>query len=300
MSYQIIHKSDLIFERWDDLVINNPSSTVFSLSSYIDALTTQWAVIVNDDFTGGMLLPYKIKWGVKTLFTPSFMRYSEWIGDLPSDFNEILDKLRNEFDIAAINLRNPMFEGKKDVFCHQVLSAADFKLNQLAKRMLKKIPQALTLEMIDVASMKNQVLDIVEHEIAHKKNAWKKESYDLLNKLILNLDKESCISLLGAKINNEIVGGLFLMQFHQRIIFLKGSVVMKYKEQGVMYALMKKAIESAHENDFIFDFGGSNVEGVQRFNCNFGAKNEHYYFYQWNHAKYWYKSLKTINKWLKK
>jgi hypothetical protein len=77
---------------------------------------------------------------------------------------------------------------------------------------------------------------------------------------------------------------------------LKGAANDKARNQGLMYACMKNEIENTLQEGKIFDFGGSSIEGVKRFNLNFGSDDIEYYEYEWNHAPWWWRLLKYIRK----
>ena len=48
------------------------------------------------------------------------------------------------------------------------------------------------------------------------------------------------------------------------------------------------------EKGLLFDFGGSRVEGVRRFNVNLGGKDSFYSSIEWNNAPFWFNWLKKM------
>jgi hypothetical protein len=57
---------------------------------------------------------------------------------------------------------------------------------------------------------------------------------------------------------------------------------------------MQQAIERTLKEAKPFDFGGSEVDGVRRFNQNLGGIDQHYYIYTWNFAPAWFKLAKRM------
>ena len=57
---------------------------------------------------------------------------------------------------------------------------------------------------------------------------------------------------------------------------------------------LNSAIEYAKENNLKFDFGGSNIEGVKRFNYNLGGIDEVYFMHIQNNGPAWFKLAKRL------
>ena len=97
------------------------------------------------------------------------------------------------------------------------------------------------------------------------------------------------------------MGGVWTLETDSTVLYLKGTTTEEAKKSGGMYKLMLTAIEDAGSKGKVFDFGGSNVESVRRFNLNFGAEDVVYSQLSWNNAPFWWRIVKTIrDKWIKK
>ena len=89
-------------------------------------------------------------------------------------------------------------------------------------------------------------------------------------------------------------GGVFCFQSKTTLIYVKGAVGEAVKQNGGMYLALYAAIEYAKSNKLNFDFGGSNVAGVQRFNYNLGGTDEIYYVQTENNGPAWFKLARGI------
>lgn len=296
MSYQILHKTEFNSDQWDTLVARDTTSTIFSNSYYVDALAADWCIIVDDHWTGGMILPFKKRFGQRLLYTPNFMRYIEWIGEKPASFKDVFTLILSHFSIIDINFKENYFENLTMIAkVHQVLKVNDYQLNQQAKRMLKKE----TVEYRwDFDFRLQDLISLVSDELKNKPNAWHTNSSAHLLGLVQNLNKRKKLHTLTIWDNDKLLGGVFLMKHLNTVTYLKGTVVNEGKSKGWMFHLMNEAIQDAFQQNCFFDFGGSNVEGVKRFNCNFGAKDTVYFTYR--KCPFWYKIINKIKKWLKK
>ncbi len=103
-----------------------------------------------------------------------------------------------------------------------------------------------------------------------------------------------------ATLNGEEVGGVILIHFNGRTLYLKGAFTKDAKHNGAMYAVMHSAILSTVNRNERFDFGGSNAEGVRRFNVNLGGKDEFYSCMEWDRLPRWFKLAQKTIRWIRK
>lgn len=274
-------------QDWDELV-QRSKGTVFSLAAYLDATAENWGVLYNDARTGGIICPYTVKLGVKVLYAPFFHRYTEWIGEDVPEWNVLLRELQNRFPVADAQLR---FEAyiSSDQRVHQVVTADSFHPNQQAKRMLKKAV-GYTVES---GRRDDELLLLLQKELTPRIATINDHSLQLLGKLVKLFDEEQ-LQQLNLFENGAWKGAIWLLHFNDRTIYLKGTVEPEAKNKGGMYLLMQQAIQETIEKGGLFDFGGSNADGVRRFNLNWGAYDVSYHALQWNNAPLWWKWIKTL------
>lgn len=275
--------------EWDELV-RQSGGTVFSLSTYLDATADNWAVLFNEDHSGGIACPFAVKGGVKILYAPFFHRYTEWIGaNRPSD-EVLLEKLRELFPVADINCR--MIAGAAEKV-HQELTKDQYNPNQQAKRMLKK---AATYRVTE-EWLPGELMRLLETELAPRIAGINAHSLSRLQRLVTDFEHKGMTQINLWK-EDQWQGALWLLVFENRVLYLKGTVTAEAKNAGGMYLLMEYAIQQALATNKLFDFGGSNAAGVRRFNLNWGAADQSYQHLQWNNAPLWWKTVKSLrDKW---
>lgn len=284
---QLILSEQLNKSEWDALV-RRSGGTVFSLSAYLDATADHWAVLYTDDHTAGIVCPFAVKLGVRVLYAPFFHRYSEWIGpNAPSD-DVLTSELQRHFPVADAQLKtaSPV---AGDTRMHQVLEAGELFPNQQAKRMLKK---AVHYE-VTVGRRVPELMDLLRRELTPRIASIDDHSLQLLERLVAQFDDTELLqfNLLEGE---AWKGAIWLLPFNGTILYLKGTVEAPAKSTGGMYRLMEAAIRYAIAHNLRFDFGGSNAEGVRRFNLNWGAKDVTYRHLHWNNAPLWWKMLKSL------
>jgi hypothetical protein len=280
---KLVPANELNKNEWDETVRRSGGS-VFSLSAYLDATADNWAVLYNDDLSGGVACPFAVKLGVKVLYAPFFHRYTEWIGENGPSGEVLFAAFGQHFPVAEAQFRSTA--GDK-VF--QQLSEQDFHPNQQAKRMLKKASRYTVSEGRNVPLL----IALLRRELSPRIASIDDRSLELLERLVENFD-ESRLIQLNLFDGSEWKGGIWLLPFGGRMLYLKGTVENEAKNNGGMYLLMEQGIRMAFARDLVFDFGGSNAQGVRRFNLNWGAKDVAYRSLRWNNAPLWWKIAKSL------
>lgn len=279
-------------KAWTQLVQQHQGS-VFSHAAYLDATADNWAVLFNADKSGGIACPYTIKLGQKVLYSPFFSRYLEWIGPEIAD-NDLMLALQKQFKVADFNYRNVLTDYAQ--LEYQSVSLSQLKLNNLAVRTLKKAG-------VFTSSMETNsplLMPLITTELALRVKTLNDFTLPKLSKLVTSFTNNGLFQI--DLFENEVwKGGLWLIETNEKVLYLKGTVQQEAMKKGGMYRLMYDAINYAHALDKPFDFGGSNIENVARFNSFFGAKSVNYAHVKWNEAPFWWKLFKKIkDKWKRK
>ena len=277
--------------KWDELV-SSQNASVFSESVYLDATAENWAILYSDDFKSGMACPYAVKGGLKILVTPFFSRFMEWVGE-PVEEQELIDQLKSEFPVADLQVGIGFSLNQR---IYQKLDPGKLKLNQQAKRSLNKAAEFQVNRKEDVSEM----MHLLRNELQNRIHGINERTLPILEKLVIAY-KDKRLVQFNLSSDTNWLGGIWILETGSTVLYLKGTTNEEAKKSGGMYKLMLHAIEYAHSNGKVFDFGGSNVESVRRFNLNFGAEDVVYSQISWNKAPFWWRTVKKLrDKWIKK
>lgn len=300
MSTGFKHHSEINHEKWDALVRNDTNGSIFSTSHYLNATCDNWFAFTNNECSFGVPIGVKQKLGISNVYPPFFHRYSEVLNEKEIDINLFEQELNAQFKTGVFHLKQDRLTyPEKEEFIYQVLEPSTYKLKSQAKRMLNKFDKS-SYELLFDNSLKNDVLLLVKTELSKKMDLYASKSANALDSLVSDLPEPIELITVGLKDQDQLVGGLFGLKYKNTILYLKGTTTEVAKEQGGMYGLMNALIHRAIDNELLFDFGGSRVEGVRFFNRRFNAQDKTYFCYQWDHTPAWYKTLKRINQWRKK
>ncbi|MEN9440831.1 MAG: hypothetical protein RLZ33_907 [Bacteroidota bacterium] len=288
---RFIQREHIDCEKWDALVKSDASVSVFSLSAYLDAVAENWCVFTDEEYTKGIALPFTFRLGVKTCYTAVFLRYVEWIGEQTVQFDKLISLLQAEFPGGQLCIKQDVLGYPSEEFVFQNIPVlTERTINSQAKRMLSKAEKKqFQLEEVDSIQ---EIQAIISEELPQKIASINDTSLSALEKLTSHLKKENRLRIVAIKDQSITVGGLYLVEFNDTVLYLKGAFTKEAKDAGAMYFAMNEAIKQAQAAGKNFDFGGSRVEGVRRFNVNLGGNDQVYFSYEWNNAPFWFKLLK--------
>lgn len=288
---RFIQREHIDCEKWDALVKSDASVSVFSLSAYLDAVAENWCVFTDENYSKGIALPFTFRLGVKTCYTAVFLRYVEWIGEQTVQFDKLISLLQAEFPGGQLCIKQDVLGYPSEEFVFQNIPVlTERTINSQAKRMLSKAEKK-QFQLEEVDSIR-EIQAIISEELPQKIASINDTSLSALEKLTSHLKKENRLRIVAIKDQSITVGGLYLVEFNDTVLYLKGAFTKEAKDAGAMYFAMNEAIKQAQAAGKNFDFGGSRVEGVRRFNVNLGGNDQVYFSYEWNNAPFWFKLLK--------
>ncbi len=269
-------REELDIHRWDEMIKKDPESSFFSYSWYLDSVAENWEVLVDENYENGMVLPYFYRLGIKTYYIPVFLQYVEVIGKV--DWRGFLDDKSFNFYLKGEH------EGKRrktqKIFSERTIS-------KQAVRMLKKAEKSGCL--IEQTESYTDVLKIIKEELTDKLPELKTKM-NTLQKLFQSAQKAGFLKVFEIKGK----GGIVCLEDNKQVLYLKGAVVEDCKRNGGMYNVMNEAIEYALGKGKVFDFGGSNIEGVRRFNLNLGGEDVFYTHVIQEKYPVWYSWIKKL------
>ena len=292
---KLIASKDIDRQKWDELVNNHPTAPMYNQSIFLDHLSENWMLLVNEEYSCGMPIPFTIRLNQKGIYTPNFIRFVSWItldnSKLEDHLPEVMELLKSNFNHCSLQLQEAILATTKDKFVFQYLDG-EATLNSQAKRAIKKFEKSsFELSRPDL----DTILPIVSEELVEKVKSLSKNDMLRFENLLTAYPKEN-YWIIGAKNEHGFQAGLIFIRWKNRLQYIKGGARSEAKEEGAMYAMMQEAIRYAFENQLILDFGGSNIAGVQRFNKSFGAKDIYYHSMEWDTTPKWFRWMKAIKK----
>lgn len=273
---------------WDDCIAKSFNGSVYAWSWYLDIVHPQWDALIENDYERVMPLTGKTKFGISYMFQPFFVQqlgiYSQsvlsetevgnFIYAIPEKYKLIeyrlneYNKVSNDWDFIR-NHRNVELDL---IYDYQYIYN---NYNKNTKRNLAKAESAGLC--LDRNIYPEEIIRLFRDNRGKDVKHWNDEEYTRLLELIETAIYHECCFLAGAKnIDGELIAGAVFMCSHDRIIFLFSGSDEKHKDKHALTFLLDNMIRDFSETQYIFDFEGSDNEGLARFYKGFGGKEIFY------------------------
>ncbi|MCE2711328.1 MAG: GNAT family N-acetyltransferase [Cryomorphaceae bacterium] len=288
---KLIPKEEIDREKWDVLV-KRFARGIHSYSWWLDEISESWCVYSDSEYTQGIALPFTERAGVKTLYNPIFSEYSEWFGEV-ENIESLQNILTSNFDRGIFGMENHELELEKEMFTVQRLTNKK-PYSKMALRNIKKATE-FGFELVWGDDF-DLVFKCIETELRDRATGMTKLNFARLKKALIQADKRSFLKILGIRKEGVLCGGILFLESRNLFYYVKGAVNSEFKSKGAIYLGMDAGIQYAHEKELEFDFGGSRIEGVRRFNLQFGGEDVIRPFYTFNSAPKWYNLLQKFRK----
>lgn len=297
MNLKIVERADLDVQKWDELVAREENATLFSISFYLDAVAENWCVLVDEDYKAGIALPYTIRAKQRILYTPIFVSYLEILGDFEPSL-DLKKFIFAEFKTIEIELKQPILGTPQSIFTTQFLLDSSARKGQV-NRMLNKAKR-FELEIVESTNWK-PVFEFIESELGGKFSGMTPVSLNRLKIAYASAEQQKMLRVFEIKKGEQRLGGIICLESTNQLLYSKGASMEDAKENGGMYAAIDAAIQRSSTTKKQFDFGGSRVEGVRRFNTSFGGTDLEYFAYRIDRSPRWFQFLRAIkHRWFKK
>jgi hypothetical protein len=293
-----INHSELDKQRWDTLITLKNPDAIFSLSWYMDAISDNWYVFVDEEFSKGIALATKKKGIFSTVFTPNFSRYSQFIGDFSKeDYNSLLKEIE-KFSNASISFDKRFLNLK---FGEKVFQkSSGFQLQpSTSSQAIRAKKKAISLNY----SIKNDwnsplFYQLLDSELGERDAQYLLKNLFPLKKLIEKATEEKKLVIFGIYLEQQFLGACLGIQTESTLLYLKGICSEEAKKNGAMHFLFDHIQAHCRQNGLSLDFGGSNIPGIRQFFMCYGGEDVVYYTFQKSNLAI--KILKRMNQWIKK
>ena len=274
--------------RWDECIAKSFNGSVYAWSWYLDIVHPKWDALVENDYERVMPICGSKKLGISYLFQPFFVQqlgiYSQsllskndvenFIMSIPEKYKVIRYRL-NEYN--KVNTEADYIVSHRNVELDLIYDYQRLYNNysKNTKRNLAKAESAGLSLNKDISPQK--VIELFRNNRGKDVKHWGDREYERLLELIETaVSRESCFLCGAVDVDGELIAGAVFMCSHDRIIFLFSGNDETKKNKHAMTFLIDNVIREFSETQFVFDFEGSDNEGLARFYKGFGGKEVFY------------------------
>ena len=300
MTLQYLSYNQIDKTKWDNCIANADNSLIYGYSFYLDALAEKWDAIIVNDYEAVLPLPWRKKWGIKYYYKPPFIQQ---LGLFTKGNATITPEMIALF-CSKVKYGDIFFNHKNDVllttqkFTNYILSLnqphQDIEKNykkDLKNNLKKAEKENLTYCAKDEITL---AITLYQKHYLNRTPHIKKINYQKFLNLCKQLSsKKMAFTRSVVNEKQEILSiGVFLFD-NKRIYNILNTTTEEGKAKESNPYLLNQVIKEFSGSDIIFDFEGSDIEGIKFFYEKFNAVNEPYFFYHYNNLP---KLLQLIKK----
>lgn len=285
---QYLKHSQIDKSRWNNAIANSINEYFYAYSWYLDIVSPNWEALVYDDYQIVMPLTCKKKFSINYLYNPFFVQQLGLFSNKQLGHETIhlfLDNIPSTFKLIEINLNyaneiidlkyNPQKNNNYELALNTDYSILQSNYSNNTKRNLSKAYKNNLIISENVTAQ--SIIDLFKYDRGKNISSLNEKEYSKLLLLIDELQKHVEVLITGVcNDSKHIIAGAILIKTKSKITFLFSGNSIEGKQKFAMFYLIDSMIQKHANSNLIFDFEGSNNEGIANFYKSFGAKNVPY------------------------
>ena len=276
---------------WDSCIQKAENGLIYATSTYLDHMASNWDAVIIDDFNAVVPLPWRIKFGIKYVYTPPFIQQLGLFNekDVPVNvFENVVKSIYQKFKFGEYHFNYTNIHIPSASKSNFVL---DLKRNYSEVRAAYKRDLVNNLKKAQKLNLTFRKTDNYDKAINLYKDYYKhrtphvsESDYKNFLKLCTELYKTKQVVVREVVDKNENLLAICLcLVFKKKIHVLLSTTTNIGRNMSANHFLFDELIKEFSSEDYILDFEGSDIPTIAHFYKNFGSSNEPYFFHRWNH-----------------
>ena len=280
-------------QKWDATIAE--CGNIYAYSWYLDIVHPQWEALIEEDYQVVMPLTGGKKFGIHYLFQPYFVQQlgvfskQALTAEKTEEFLQAIPKKYRfaEFRLNESNTLNKQIEGfdyHRNIILdlNQDNDAIRANYHQNTRRNLAKA-EGNNLQIVDTV-IPYHVVSLFRDHRGTLINKWGDAEYDVMTTLGKAAQKRKSAFILGVteKGFGELFCAAIFLKTKDRITVIFSGLNEEGKKRQAMTYLLDQVIQRYANQQFVFDFEGSDDMNLARFYLGFGGKEVGYPSYTYN------------------
>jgi lipid II:glycine glycyltransferase (peptidoglycan interpeptide bridge formation enzyme) len=272
---QLVKNTDINPAKWNDCILNSNDPLFYFLYEIINiASDCKWEALIEDDYANVFPLPYRVKFGVKYYYTPTWIQRLGWINSSPTNFsiNNLNHSIFIDILVQNVIINNTNFRTNYTLELNKEIKESD----NTRRNLKKAIQNGFTISKVNCIA--DDFVSFFKTHKAEELSTVSSKDYQRLENIIAHLNKINLIFELQVIAPNcsTAARGIFV-HFGKRLTYFKGCVSKDFKNTGAGHFLINHAIILGRQTGINrFDFYGGNNPGMAQFYAGFGGQKETY------------------------
>lgn len=280
--------------KWNNCIQNSSNGLIYAQYDYLDNICDNWHGLIVGNYEAIMALPWRKKYGLTYYYTPPFIQQLGLIGNTETvDYDSLTRKIRRFAWYGDLHLN---FSNQKLAAAVKAKSKTNFIINlkagysSIQSAYSPDLKQTLQKTNPDFAlNRHNDFLSAIEsyqEYYASRMPHVSEDDFSRLTILCKQLDTHrNCMVRSVADEKGSLLSNTLLLRDNKRIYHLFNTTTPEGRLQHSNHWLIDQILQEFSGQDLLFDFEGSELEGVKSFYKKFGGHIQPYFHYKRNFLK---------------
>ncbi len=294
MSITYLTYKEIDKQKWDHCILHSLNSLIYAQSFYLDTMAGKWDALVLNDYEAVMPLTYKRKWGIRYLYQPAFIQQSgifftkKLAPELQRSFIELATQ-KFRFIETTLNFANTIAgTSLKITERNNYILNLDKPYEELYDNydpaFTKSLRRIKKFDMLYNSSVNyHKTVELYKYLYGSRLPFFPGKSYANFELICKKLFSEGAVIIRHARsTDNELLASVILLRDEKRLYNIISCITTKGKKHEANYFLYDRIINEFANTPLLFDFEGSDVEGIAAFYRKFNPENQPYPFIKYN------------------
>ena len=275
--------------RWDKCVEDNTNGLIYAQYDYLDNICDHWHGIVIGDYEAVMALPWRKKYGFRYYYRPPFVQQLGLIGNTASVDQEHLIRLIRQFawygdlflNFSNYRLAEALKAGNKTNFIITLKSGYD----QIYAAYSPDLKQTLQKNNPDFLYTKDAgfllAIETFQEAYAARMPHISTDEFSRLTVICKQLENRgACLVRAVYTGSGTLLSNALLLKDNKRIYHLFNTTTSEGRKLQSNHWLIDQILKEFAGEKLLFDFEGSELEGIKNFYKKFGGHIQPYFYYK--------------------
>ncbi len=273
--------------KWDSCIKQSFNGLIYASSDYLNHLADNWTAIVIDDYAAVMPVPWRKKFGIKYTYDVPFIQQSGLFpGDHSISLSQIIPYLFSicRYGDYHYNFANlvPDAESRTN-FVLPLNSPYGTIEERFAKNTKQDINRALRNELVYVAGNVDETIDLFKKIYGRRVRHISSGQFQRFKGMCSQLEKENRVVVRKVTdARGSILAGILLLKDDRRLYNMINVSLPEGRSTNANSLLFSRIFLEFQQSGLLFDFEGSEIEGIREFYRKFGAFDQPYYKIHFN------------------
>ena len=306
MIIKYIENKNIEKEKWNDCIDTALNGLIYAKSFFLDNMADNWDGIVLGDYEAIMPVTWKNKWGIRYFYQPAFLQqggifFKAALSEV--DINEVFNTIFTRFKFAEItgnylnaslhsipflnvNIRNNFI-----INLNQDYSKLSYNYTFSCKKSLKRVKKFDLL--YKQSNNFSEIIKLYKNLYGQRLPYVLDKDYDYFEKLCKEVSgKQNVVIRQVFNSKGELLCAVILLKDAGRLYNIISCVTAAGKQLEANYFLYDNIFKEFSGKPLLFDFEGSDIQGIANFYLKFNPENHPYPFIKYNKLNIFLKLLK--------